>query len=153
MARPRITDKDRGWKKHKRAIKQAARGNPHVLVGVQGPKAVAIHQKSDDFTVVDIATTHEFGLGHMPERSFIRSTHDAKVREYRRGMRKLADHVVMGKMSVAKALGIMGLKVENDIKATMRAGIDPPKKDGDTARLIDTGDLIGSIISVVGGVR
>lgn len=153
MARIKITDKDRGWKRHKKAIKAASRGNPHVLVGVQGPKAVATHQNSDDFTVVDIATTHEFGLGNMPERSFIRSTHDAKVKSYRKGMHKLADNVVMGKLTIARALGIMGLKVENDIKATMRAGIEPPKKDGDPARLIDTGDLIGSIISVVGGVR
>jgi len=147
-----IKDIDKGWKKHGRMLKAQAHRDPHVIVGVTGDEAIAKHAEAGDLTVVDVARAHEFGEGRLPERSFIRANHDKHEAEYKALMRRMADKVIDGKVTQKQALGLVGQKVEKDMRALMRAGIEPPKADGEPARLKDTGQLYGSIASVVGDI-
>lgn len=147
----RVTDKDKGWKKHGRMIKKQAFTDPHVKVGVMGPDAERAHIDSR-LTTIEVASYHEFGRGHNPERSFIRGNFDAKQKEYRRLMRRLADQVLINRLKHRQALGIFGEKVVADTKGFMREGIAPEKADGDPARLKVTGQLYGSLIFQVEGV-
>ena len=151
----RVTDKDKGWKKHKRMLKKQSTGVPHVKVGILGPDANQSYAETDA-TVILVASVHEFGSGTVsgrsggmkvinPERSFIRGTFDAKKKDFQKTMRILADAVLTNKMSQRRALGLFGEKVVADTKTFMAAGIDPPKKDGSTSRLKDTGQLYGSL--------
>ena len=62
------------------------RKNPYVAVGVLQDKPHDEH-----FSMVDLAAVHEFGTkdGKIPQRSFIRSTCDAKQKKYISFLRKL----------------------------------------------------------------
>lgn len=144
----RLVDKDMGWKKHGRMLKKQAMSTPNVRVGIIGPDANDAHADSD-LTIIEIASFHEFGRGHNPERSFIRGNHDAHEQDYARDIRLLADQVLTGKLSHERALRLFGEKVVADIKAFMREGIPPEKKDGTPARLKRTGQLYGSLTAQV----
>jgi hypothetical protein len=144
MARTKITVKDMGWKKHGRAVKRGARKSPYLLVGVLAKDADNKYDE-DGATTIDVAAAHEFGMGKMPERRFIRSTFDQNERVYAAMMKKFQRPVLLGIESPRKALTILGLKVQSDTLALMRRGIDPEKKDGKKARLKDTGQLYGDI--------
>ena len=56
---------------------------------------------SDDMTVLDIAVIHEFGLGHVPQRSFIRSTWEKEQKKLGKVFEKalIRDVVKTGKIS------------------------------------------------------
>jgi hypothetical protein len=152
MSTFKIRDVDKGWKKHGRMITRAARSNPHVMVGIQGPKGETTHPDSTEgITVVEIGTAHEFGAG-VPERSHHRANFDEKTTKYIRDMKTLGHKISAGKISVKTALSVMGLRVENDLKMFMRKGIPPNKVDGEPARLIDNAHYIGSISSEVRGI-
>jgi hypothetical protein len=142
MAKTKITDVDKGWKKHGRAVKQGRRG-PHVIVGILQGEAGKSYK--DGATSIEVATIHEFGLGNMPERSFIRATFDKNERIYQNILNKFQRPVLLGTTSAKAALTILGLKVQSDTLAHMRKGIDPDKVDGKKARLKDTGQLYGDI--------
>jgi len=112
---------------------------------------------------VELAAIHEFGSddGRIPARSFLRSTYDVNRIEYMTLLRKLTAGIYAGKMPIARALGIMGLKMEADIKRRVMTGAGIMTADGKGLRqstidrkgssrpLIDTGRLIGSVSHVV----
>lgn len=123
-----ITDKDRGYKKLQKVFSKQAEKPAAVRVGVQGSDAMQLHGK---VTVVDIATVHEFGSidGRIPQRSFIRSTFDKNRAHYQKVINKIARDVLDEKLDAARALGLLGEKFVADIKAAIRAHIDPPLAD------------------------
>ena len=110
------------------------------------------------------ALIHEFGApaANIPERSFIRSTFDAHREEYMALLRTLLQAVYVNKLTVERALGLLGARISSDIKkrVTTGAGIPPPNAPSTLARklaltrrgskgiprtLIDTGRLIASV--------
>lgn len=150
----KFRDVDKGWKKLGRMLQKQRFAGPHVNVGVQGPSALAAHAQGET-TVVEIASYHEFGRGHNPERSFIRETFDINQFGYAEMMRKLADQVVTGRRTPKFALSLVGMKVESDIKRRIEAGIPPPlspvtiARKGSSKQLVDSGQLKSSITHAV----
>jgi hypothetical protein len=128
---------------------------PYVKIGYPEKKASTNAEKetSDDsesfVTVLDVALWHEFGTNNMPERSFVRASFDQNQKKYEKLNRELLVKIYSGKMTVEKALDILGFTIENDIKAFIRSGeVNPESQrainEGGTT-LDDTGQLINSI--------
>lgn len=163
-----ITEIDRGWKQIRASLKALKDGDSYVKVGVLGTgSGMKNRERTGPVTNVDLAVIHEFGApsANIPERSFIRSSFDANRHQYIADLRKLMTSVYENKMTVARALGIMGLRMSTDMKKriTTGDGISPANtpevfmrkllkntarfnKTGAAPRpLVDTGRLVGSI--------
>lgn len=128
---------------------------PHVAVGVLQDEPVA-----NGFTMVDLATVHEYGSkdGRIPQRSFIRSTCDAKRKEHMSLIERLQSKVIAGVLTIKQALTQLGEVVAKDMVQTINRGIEPTlepatikRKKGSSKPLIDTGRLKGSITHEVRG--
>ena len=139
-------DRDRGWKRIKKEFQKNARfKDPHVAVGLRGNGPGAEQHAGGALTLVQIGALHEFGIPPMPMRSFIRAGVDSDQKAIERLVNKLAGRVAIGKLPVRDALSLVGDKGVAAVKKHMRKGIPPQKKDGDPARLKDTGQLQGAI--------
>ena len=111
-----VVDRDRGWKAFTKRI--AEMRGAHVKVGVTAeagakPKdqrgSAGQIEKSDEMDVVGVAWQNEFGNKRIPERSFIRSTHDENRTKLRALTKRLVALIEEGKISVERALGILGM--------------------------------------------
>jgi hypothetical protein len=139
---------------------------PYVKAGIQArefalPKQVEDGEKASGATVGDAGVYNEFGTDTIPARSFIRSTADAKANfQGEGGWRNLAGQlrpkIVAGQMTVEKALAVMGMKMEKDIREKIRSNVPPPNapstiraKRGKTHTLINFGQLLNAIRSRV----
>lgn len=104
-----------------------------------------------------IGAIHEFGApaAGIPERSFLR---DALVTD-RRGLaqmqRKLTAAVLAGRMTGAQAAAALGAwavaRVKNRIVDGLSPALQPEtvERKGSSTPLVDTGQLLGAITSVV----
>jgi hypothetical protein len=153
----KVADIDKGWKKLGAMLKKSPASDPHVKVGIMGAEATASYAHSE-LTNVEVASFNEYGLGNVPERSFIRDTFDAQRGDYQLIIRRLAARVIAGQMTRRYALQVVGQKVESDIKRRIEMGIPPPnapetiKRKGSSKTLIDTGQMKNSITYAVVGV-
>lgn len=149
-----VRDIDRGWKRIKAEILKA-REQRGVAVGIVGQEQP---REGGGPSNAEIGTWHEFGRGHNPERSFLRSTFDNNREKYRGMLGRGLGRVVDGEMDLDRVLGLLGERAAADVKATIKKGIPPElqkatvqrktrKSDGAEAAtpLIETGQLIGSI--------
>jgi hypothetical protein len=95
-----------------------------IRVGLQASDQSA----SDNLNMAELGTVHEFGStdGRIPQRSFIRATFDEKLPKYRRLLDAAAKDIIAGKLTAKTALDLMGERFVKDIKARIRAHIDPP---------------------------
>ncbi len=128
----RVIDDAREWKKLEKVFAKNSRKPATVSVGVQGDDVAGA---GGDLSLVDQATVHEFGSmdGRIPQRSFIRSTFDRKTATYQRLVNDVARKVLDGVIDADTALGLIGEKFVSDVKATIRAGINPPLADSTLA--------------------
>lgn len=162
------TDKDLGRKKFIEEYSKAK--GAHVKLGFTGIKAVqtkrgdtekGVTKVTPGLTVVQVAAFHEFGGedNNPPERSFLRSTFDRTVRERNEFVVRLLSNIAIGKMTVERALALMGLKGVNDLKTTIREKMTTGpgdqantestiKRKGSSTPLIDTGQMLNSITFV-----
>jgi len=128
--------------------------SPHVAVGILQDE---VHD--EHFSMVDLAMVHEYGSrdGHIPQRSFIRSSCDTKKKDHIKLIGKLQSELLAGHMSTKQALTIMGEVVAKDMAQIINHGIEPGlaaatiKRKGSSKPLIDTGRLKGSITHEVRG--
>lgn len=138
-------------KKEQRRIEKMlreAKKHDHVAVGI-----LQDEKRDDGFSMVDLGLVHEYGSkdGHIPERSFIRSTCDAKRKEHLRLLRNLEKKVFKSRLSKKQALIQLGEVVCKDMVQAINAGLKPELKTTTINRkksskpLIDTGRLKGSI--------
>lgn len=174
-------DVDRGWKGLLAAAKrlETDRGM-HAKAGIIGAPAKEKHEGEEGgppLTNVQLAAIHEFGVpGRIPARPFILGTFSLHRAEYRARLRALVKTwfhraTKSGGMPLRQALGLLGLKMEADMKNRVLSGsgIPPPNapstvreklKKGEWNRggasagasprpLVDTGRLIGSVTHVV----
>lgn len=142
------------------------RERPYVKVGIlassfsEDKKQGRVIGKSEPkkLTLGEVAVYNEFGTsdGRIPERSFIRFTHDSKRASWIRRTRTLQKRVMAGKMKVDVALGLMGEMIQADIKNRINSNIKPENKpatiraktrDGNPGNqtLVNFGQLLGSI--------
>lgn len=105
-------------------------GKPQILVGIlEGTQT-----DEDGMTVIEVATINEFGLGGVPERSFLRAWFDENEVRAQEAMRRLLVSVVEGKRTKEAALETFGLWVQGEIQARIAAGIDPPNAESTVAK-------------------
>ena len=118
----------------------------------------------DSLNLAQIAAVNEFGSsnGHVPERSFLRSTIDDNRDSYAKGLDRAVnagiDTVVAGGIgtpAVIRSLQLLGQEVSGDVQGKIRDLRDPPNAPrtiaakGSSNPLIDTGRLRASIDSEV----
>lgn len=130
--------------------------SPHVAVGI-----LQDEQRDDGFSMVDLAVVHEYGSrdGRIPERSFIRSTCDAKQHEHVACAASLQRKIIDGKLTIKQALTQLGEVVSKDMVQSINLGIEPSlnpatiKRKKSSKPLIHTGRLKGSITHEVRGAQ
>jgi len=151
-----ITDIDRGWDTFRSSVTKS-RGKSFTKVGFpseaspkgNGPAKSMLEQ-------VQIAAVHEFGAPkrHVPERSFLRTTHD----ENREKINKLSDveldRIFKGESTPEKSLSRIGefltAKMKNKIRNRISPALSPVTiaAKGSDVPLIDTAQMIQSITHV-----
>lgn len=149
-----VRDNQRTQKRLEKVLAKMSK-SPHVAVGILEDSPA-----SDGFTMVDLATVHEFGSkdGRIPQRSFMRSTCDEKKAQHENLISKLQWKVFEKALCIKKALSQLGEVVSKDMVQTINRGIKP-KLSAETINrkksskpLIDTGRLKSSITYKVRGV-
>lgn len=136
------------------------RGKATVEVGIFGEKGDAQHEDSD-LTVGEIATIHEFGLGNVPERSWLRAWFDENNTKLREGLLKMMKKAIQESIRSGKPISDttrkqvmdkLGLFAVGGIQSRIAAGeIQPPldpktvARKGSSIPLMDTGQLRSSI--------
>lgn len=123
-------------------------GVPLVYVGVRGQA---------DGELATIAAANEFGTrdGHVPERSFLRSTVDENRAEYAKALGQVLEGVIDGR-SATPGLQRIGVRAKADVQRKIRAIKTPPnapstiRQKGSRNPLIDTGRLRQSIDYEIG---
>jgi hypothetical protein len=164
MARTGVIDRDRGWARFLEAL--PAMGSPKVAVGILQDKGGEVDEEGG-ITLAGIAAVNEFGSedGHIPERSFLRSTVDDNEAVYLRELMNAAgaavDAMVQQGATGAEAvleqgLGVLGARVKRDVQNKIRDLRDPPNAEATLAAkypgdnpLIDTGRMRQSIAFAV----
>jgi hypothetical protein len=139
-------------------VKNAVKGN--VVVGLPVEK-VGGKIYGDGMTVMRVGAIHEFGRGHNPRRSFLRTPFAIKKKE----LATIIDTQFLDVFSKGKtakqALGLIGVAATNISKGAFTSdgyGEWPPlkpstiKAKGSSQILIDNGILRGSVTYVVRGL-
>ena len=152
-----FTDRDRGYNQLLNAFKKlAGSSNPEILIGVRSSAG----DYPNGASVVLVASVNEFGSsdGHVPERSFLRSTLDENRTKYESDMGGALAKVILGKGNMRTELGKVGAMVVADVQRKITT-LDTPANAPSTIRqkgsanpLIDTGRLRSSIDFEVKGV-
>lgn len=134
---------DKAIKELERISREFGRGPNAVKVGL--PKGS--NDYPDGTSVIMVGTVHEFGSDKMniPQRSYLRSTVVEKKNDYKRLFRKLSFRIVKGDMNLKKALGILGLQVQTDVRDKITDIDSPPLQYREGNPLVDTGHLRQSI--------
>ena len=133
-------------------LKSQLEQRPHVKVGLLGKND---NRPDGELGNVEIGAVHEFGAPAegIPKRSFLRATADEQRQNWGNLGQTLARGLVNGKITVDKALGVLGERAVADIrlKVTDGAGIPPPnapetvERKGSDRPLIDTGRMLQSL--------
>lgn len=137
---PRIRSKirtkviDHGYKAIIRELK-VLENEPCIKVGLpkESDKTKEEYKDGDaGTTVLDVGVWHEFGTETLPERSWLRSSHDAQLSEMNALIKRVYIAVIEGRITVSRALGIMGIIAEKNTKKFISDNkVQPPSKKGD----------------------
>lgn len=142
---------DKGMQEYKRKLELLKLRKAYVKAGVLGGTT----RNDTDLTNAQIASIHEYGLGKVPARPFIRPPFDIMRDQYltmlRNGFKKAASR--MSPDLFRQLLGLIGQKMVADIKnyVTQGTGVPPPlssatiKRKGSSRPLVDSGQLLNSI--------
>lgn len=143
--KPSLSSSGSGLKAVMDRLKHAA--ELEVRVGVLGTGG----NRGDGLTNAELMVIHEFGAGHVPERAPLRTTFDAKEKEWFALSRKLLSALIADKVTAEQALGLLGAQAVADIQAQIREGLPPPNapstiaRKGSSVPLIDTAQLIRAL--------
>lgn len=152
-----VVEKDHGWKAI-RAELERAKGSYAKVGLLDGGKN---ERSGDGLTNVELGIIHEFGAPKVgiPERPWLRGGIDYCSRELADLFERFGGLIMEGKLTVDRALGLIGVKAVAGIKAYVTGpGVPPPnapatiaaKKAKGTSRgpvkaLIDTARMIGGV--------
>lgn len=154
----RVEDKDLGLNRIIRTLNKDLDGVV-VKVGVQAKDKAVRRGKGGSIRNTDqplavIAAIHEFGLGDMPQRSFLRSAYDENLPMIDKMIQHVANGAVFG-LGTNAALNQLGNVVQGMVQ---RKIVDGPfvqnspatiKRKKSSKPLIDTGHLRQSIRYVI----
>jgi hypothetical protein len=144
-----VRDTDKGMHSIHKMLKDLKKMS--LSVGVFS-EAVNTEEKPTTY-VADYAIANEYGIGHIPERSFLRSTVNEKQDEWSNLLSNLFKDAAQGKKNAEKELYEIGGIVRKDIIAKIDSNINPPNAPSTRAKkgkrknktLIDHGFLKRSI--------
>ncbi len=166
------------WKQIYARMTAIAEREPYVKVGVLASKGGDETDSDGGPTMVELLAIHEYGalvnVGErsrvsdrkvlpaaevvIPERAPLRRTFAANRAEMAKLTAPLAKAVMLGKMSIDRALGLLGAWGVSEVRKTIAAGLPPPNapstiaRKGSSTPLEDTGRLVGALaFEVVGG--
>jgi len=149
------------WSKIYARMLEVAQRDPYVKVGVLASKGGGEEIAAGGITLVQLLATHEYGdpeIG-IPERAPLRRTFAGNRAELARFVAPLARAVMLGKMTIDRALGLLGAWGVSEVKRTIRAGLEPPNapstiaRKGSSTPLVATGQLVNSISYEIVGTR
>lgn len=131
-------------------IKKAllALSRKEIQVGILSDAGV---NEESGTAVVDYAIANEFGVGNIPERSFLRSTFDEQGDKWTGILNKIVDGVVAGNTDIQNKIEQAGVVMVGDVKEKILSNIPPANSERTKARkksnrtLIDTGTMLKSI--------
>lgn len=132
------------------------------LSGTVGVKAGILEGATNNETgesVAEYAAHNEFGSRDIPSRPFLRKTYDDKESSWVQGLGN-----ALTRLPPAKALKMLGIRMQDDIVATIKSNMPPRNSAATIARktkgvtrggqtvgshnpgtLIDTGSMINSV--------
>ena len=154
----RVEDKDLGLNRIIRTLNKDLDGVV-VKVGVQAKDKAVRRGKGGSIRNTDqplavIAAIHEFGLGDMPQRSFLRSAYDENLPMIDKMIQRVANGAVFG-LGTNAALNQLGNVVQGMVQRKIVDGPFVPnspatiKRKKSSRPLIDTGHLRQSIRDVI----
>lgn len=154
----RVEDKDLGLNRIIRTLNKDLDGVV-VKVGVQAKDKAVRRGKGGSIRNTDqplavIAAIHEFGLGDMPQRSFLRSAYDENLPMIDKMIQRVANGAVFG-LGTNAALNKLGNVVQGMVQRKIVDGPFVPnspatiKRKKSSKPLIDTGHLRQSIRYVI----
>lgn len=117
-----------------------------------GSVVVGLPKGSNDYpdgtSVIMVGAVQEFGspARGIPQRSYLRSTVVEERRKYKSLFKRLSEKIVKGQIDQTKALGIIGLQVQTDVRAKITDIKEPPLVAREGNPLVDTGHLRQSIV-------
>lgn len=157
----KVKDTDKGWNfifENRKLLKEIKEKKVKVGVLQDTPKGGAEHGDSG-LTVAEIATILEFGTedGHIPARPALQITFDKNRDKLVELGQKLIGGVFDRKITVDKALNVMGAALANEVKKeiTTGEGIPPDnaestiRKKGSDRPWVDTSRVLNSITWMV----
>jgi hypothetical protein len=111
-----------------------------------------------EMTNAELLAIHEFGAprANIPERAPLRGAFDAYEKRWQNLAARLLKAVLSEKIDPQQALGVLGERAVADIRAHVRAGLEPPLKEatvrrkGSSTPLIDTGRLLQAFAYEIG---
>jgi hypothetical protein len=140
-----IRDTDKGYQKVVAQV--GALSSPiGVKVGVLEDKPY-----DDGMTTADVALIHEYGLGDVPERSFLRAWVDENQQAIEARLKREVEGALFGKQTAQQAMERFGLWAVGEVKKRIIAGIGPAlaaetiARKGSSTPLVDTGQFLSSI--------
>ncbi len=110
---------------------------------------------TDDTTVADVGTFHEFGTSTIPARSFIRGWFDESQAFIAETLTVQFKAAASGKRTVPQAAERCALAFEGSVKQRISRNIPPPlaastiARKGSSVALVDTGQLRAAVRGVV----
>jgi len=115
---------DRGYDK---LADRLTKRPPAVTVGVHASEGDKPKEgdAGGDVTVAEVAAIHEFGLGDVPERSWLRKFVDENEDQLRKMLSASVRMAASGKLTHEQAMNRFGLAVVGMIKKRIVAGIEP----------------------------
>lgn len=132
------------------------------LTRAQQDRRSTLNKKAKDLelTIGEIAAIHEFGLGSVPQRSFLAGWADENPDKIKNAILKGAQALVRGSIKdPIQFLNAFGAWAVGQVQRRMAQNIPPPlapatiKRKGSSVALIDTGQLRSSISFRVDAVQ
>ena len=142
-----LKDTDKGFRKLVTKLKGIGAGKV-LTVGIHAGEGESPDGKA---TLLEVATIHEYGLGHNPQRSFIRAWADDHESENRKALRSVGIEVLKGTYTIDVGLGRLGALFQGQIQARISSNIPPPlapatiARKGSSVALIRYGTLRAAI--------
>ncbi len=131
----KIRDTDRGASY---LIKKAAEMANRTRFSVGVPEGAGSYPGGS--AVVTVAAAHEFGLGNVPQRSFIRGWYDGHGNSYfGHALTNMAQRSLLGRESFDNLLAAFGARCVTEIQVRMDASIPPPLQDATVRRKFSHG--------------
>jgi hypothetical protein len=118
-----VQDIDRGYAAAAARVKKLRTRETFVKVGVSD-----VPHEPTGIPTDEIGAAHEFGLGHVPQRSFLRAWADdtGRMRTFTDLAERLMNEYVAGEMSLPEALKALGAWAVSNVRQRIRVGLAPP---------------------------